>query len=185
MGRGPLLAETELTPWDIQVKAQAVWLAGKLRQSHAPSANRPLNGELGKALACAKRNGNSTTRKNTRLDDSLALSVAWSLPQVRPTQGAGKRRWKEHLRKGMKEDTAQATRASLKVRPESLEEGGRQASTVYVGMTLVGTPGQEAALRRGQVPSRALRAQLRNLYSWDAPRTREGPSPEERQSGGA
>ena len=70
VGRDPLLAETELTPWDIQVKAQAVRLAGKLRQSPAPSANWSLNGELGKALACAKRNGNNTTRKNTLLDDS-------------------------------------------------------------------------------------------------------------------
>ena len=135
LGRGPLLAETELYPWDIQVKAQAVQLAGKLRQSPAPSANRSLKGELGKALAYAKRNGNNTTRKNTLQEHSQSqhhaqehpartLSVAWSLPQVHPRRGAGKRRWKEHIRKRMPEDPAQATRASLKVRPESLEEGG-------------------------------------------------------------
>ena len=76
--------------------------------------------------------------KNTLLDSSLATSVAWGLPQVRPRQGSEK----AHVRKGVQKDTARATRASLKVRPESLAEGGRQASTVYVGMTLTGSPGQ-------------------------------------------
>ena len=68
VGKDPLLAETVLTPWDIQVRAQGVRLAGKLGQAPAPSANRPLNGELGKALACAKRDGAERSKKNTLLD---------------------------------------------------------------------------------------------------------------------
>ena len=38
VGKDPLLAETDLAPWDIQVRAQGVRLAGKLRQAPAPSA---------------------------------------------------------------------------------------------------------------------------------------------------
>ena len=135
VGKDPLLAETDLTPWDIQVRAQGVRLAGKLGQAPAPSANRSLNGELGKALACAKRNGAERVKKNTLLDAVREPMAEWGLPLVRPRRGIGKRRWKGHLRKGMKTATERATASSLWARPESTAEGGRQASTIYVGMS--------------------------------------------------
>ena len=172
VGKDPLLAETVLTPWDIQVRAQGVRLAGKLGQAPAPSANRSLNGELGKALACAKRNAAERVKKNTLLDAAREPMAEWGLPQVRPRRGIGKKRWKDHLQKGMKAATERATASSLRARPESTEEGGRQASTIYVGMSAVtGTKGKEAELRRGQVPSRSLRAQLRNLALGCVPHT--------------
>ena len=41
-----------------------------------------------------------------------------------------------------------------------------------MGMALTGSPGQEALARRNQVPSRALRARLRNLQLGCVPHTR-------------
>ena len=173
VGKDPLLAETGLAPWDIQVKAQGVRLAGKLRQAPAPSADRSLNGELGKALACAKRNGAERVKQNALLGGSLAPAAEWRSPLVRPRQGVGKRRWKANLQKGMKAATERATATTLRARPESVEEGGRQASTIHVGMSAVtGTRGKEAELRRRQIPSRSLRAQLRNLALGCVPYTR-------------
>ena len=169
VGRGPILVETSLTPWDVQVQAQRVRLAGKLRQTPAPSANRSLNGELGKALASAKMNAGA---KNTLLEDSMGPARAWGLPLVRPTQGVAKQRWKERLNKGMKAATTAATTASQRVRPESLGKGGRQASAIYVGFSATGTPGKEAALKRQQIPSRSLRAGLRNMTLGCVPHTR-------------
>lgn len=105
VGRGPLLAETGRTPWDVQVQAQRVRLAGKLRQTPAPSANRSVKWELGKALACAKRNAGPRA-KNTLLEESMEPTLAWGLPLVRLTQGVAKRRWKERLNRGMQASLA-------------------------------------------------------------------------------
>ena len=91
---------------------------------------------------------------------------------MRPRKGIGKRRWKGRLNKGMKAATTAATTVCLKARPEPTGEGGRQASTVYVGFSATGTPGEEAALKRRQTPSRSLRAQLRNLELGCIPHTR-------------
>ena len=67
LGLQPLLTETEVCPWDIQVKAQAVRLAGKLRQGQVNAPSNKLAGELGKALAEAKLGAMGRTKENSFL----------------------------------------------------------------------------------------------------------------------
>ena len=91
LGHQPLLTETEVLPWDIQVKAQAIRLAGKLRQGQTTEPKNKLAGELGKALAAAKLRTRGRQRENSFLQDAMSFARQWGISLEQPRGRLAKR----------------------------------------------------------------------------------------------
>ena len=98
----PLLTETEVLPWDVQVKAQAVPLAGKLRQGQTNAPKNKLAGELGKALAAAKQRAKGEQMKNGFLIDALPFARQWGVQLEQPRGRMAKGEWKAAIRAGVR-----------------------------------------------------------------------------------
>ena len=77
----PLAAETEVAPWDIQVKAQAVRLAGKLRQGQVVRPQNKQAGEVGNALATEKLRVRGLVGDNRfLLQGAVPVARQWQIP---------------------------------------------------------------------------------------------------------
>ena len=127
LGLQPLLTETEVVPWDIQAKAQAVRLAGKLRQGQVYAPSNKLAGEMGKALAEAKLSTMGRTRENSFLQGALTYARRWNTPFEQPTGRMEKEDWKRGLRAAVKEEVANVGIGSLHLRGLHPRRGaGRQ-----------------------------------------------------------
>ena len=159
----PLLTETEVLPWDVQVKAQAVRLAGKLRQGQTDAPKNKLAGELGKALAAAKERAKGEQMKNGFLLDALPFARQWGVQLEQPRGRTAKSEWKAAIRAGAKKDARVAAEESLRIRDEDVENGGRQANSVFVQQVDRGNLLKEAQSLREVIPSRALRAGMKNM----------------------
>ena len=159
----PLLTETEVLPWDVQVKAQAVRLAGKLRQGQTNAPKNKLAGELGKALAAAKQRAKGEQMKNGFLIDALPFARQWGVQLEQPRGRMAKGEWKAAIRAGAKRDARAAAVESLQIREEDPEIGGRQANSAFIKSVDRRNLLKEAQSLRGLIPSRALREGLKNL----------------------
>ena len=85
----PLAAETEIAPWDIQVKAQTVRLAGKLRQGQVVRPQNKQAGELGKALATEKLRVRGLVGDNRfLLQGAVPVARKWQIPKRQPGRRA-------------------------------------------------------------------------------------------------
>ena len=163
LGLQPLLTETEVVPWDIQVQTQAVRLAGKLRQGEVQAPSNKLAGELGKALADAKLHTTGRTRENSFLQGALPHARKWGTPFAQPVGKLAKEEWKRCLREAAKEDVEKAGRESLQIRGADPEDGGRQSNTKFVQLVNRSNIGREARRMRELIPSRTLRVGMKNL----------------------
>ena len=172
INKSTLVAETDIIPWDIQVRAQQVRLAGKLQQNPAPSRNRALNGELGKTLANTKMATRGRTSENSMLQSAVGPAMRWGVPIVRPAKGKAKEEWKKRVQRGAKADTVKEARESLRIRDSDPAQGGRAANMLHANLTERGSVCQEAKIRRKQIPSHGLRCGLRNLALGCVPYTR-------------
>jgi hypothetical protein len=163
LGLQPLLTETEVVPWDIQVQTQAVRLPGKLRQGEVQAPSNKLAGELGKALADAKLHTTGRTRENSFLQGALPHARKWGTPFAQPVGKLAKEEWKRCLREAAKEDVEKAGRGSLQIRGADPEDGGRQSNTKFVQLVNRSNIGREARRMRELIPSRTLRVGMKNL----------------------
>ena len=117
LGHQPLLTETEVLPWDIQVRAQAVRLAGKLSQGQTNTPSNKLAGELGKALAEAKQGARGKQKENGFLKDALSFARQWNVPMEQPRGKMANEEWKAAIRESAKASAREAAVASLGIWP--------------------------------------------------------------------
>ena len=163
LGLQPLVTETEVVPWDIQVQAQAVRLAGKLRQGQVQAPSNKLAGELGKALAEAKLDTTGRTRENSFLQGAVPHARKFRASFVKPVGKLAQAEWKQGLREAVKAAAEKAGRDSLQIRESDPSDGGRQSNTKFIQAVNRTRVGKEVQRVRELIPSRALRTGVKNL----------------------